>query len=325
MEKQKKVSILIPAYNHEEFVADCIESVLAQDYKNIEVLICDDKSSDKTYEIIRTYEKKLKERFQTVIIEQNKRNLGISANCNLIWKRATGDYYKFIASDDMLVKDAISRFVSFFEEHKDVDIVYSNIYEIDKDVKYSDIKKGCLYGKMFNKQQPMGKNLTSLLLGRCFIPAVSVMISKRTRNKYGIFNENLSFEDWEYWLRVSVDGNIQYMHTPTAFYRKLRTSASNFSQSQDGCKKYEEYTKDGMKILMLYKDFLTRESLKKFFESRIFLAYYLHDIKYIRKLNRSMKKNNLSISYKTKVKILLVELGLYDFIKNTYIVFCKLK
>ena len=135
----KLVSVLIPSYNHEKYVGDCLESVLAQTYSNIEVIICDDKSKDNTYEVIERYRQRLEEKFSRICIIENDNNLGIVKNCNKLISLAKGDYYKLLASDDMLRPDGIEKLVFFLESHKEHNMVYSYGDRIGENITFKDV------------------------------------------------------------------------------------------------------------------------------------------------------------------------------------------
>jgi glycosyltransferase involved in cell wall biosynthesis len=107
----KKVSIIIPVYNIKDYVADCIESVISQDYRNIQIIIVDDGSSDGSEGICDEYA--LKDERITVI---HKKNEGVSCARNDGIKAADGDYIYFLDGDDMLVPDAIGLLVNEIEK-----------------------------------------------------------------------------------------------------------------------------------------------------------------------------------------------------------------
>jgi glycosyltransferase involved in cell wall biosynthesis len=93
-----KVSVLIPTYNRAKFLAACLDSVLAQDYQNIEVLISDNHSSDNTPDIIKKYLSDSRVRYY-----RNETNMGVVANWKrLVYEHATGDYGKLLCDDDYL-------------------------------------------------------------------------------------------------------------------------------------------------------------------------------------------------------------------------------
>ena len=98
------VSVIIPVYNVEKYIDECLKSVVSQTYKNIEVIIINDGSTDKSEEIIRSYLDKYEN--ITYIYQQNK---GVSEARNLGLKNATGDYVLFVDSDDYIHKSMIEK------------------------------------------------------------------------------------------------------------------------------------------------------------------------------------------------------------------------
>ena len=113
MSKQPFVSIIIPCYNHEDFLDDCLASILNQTYQNIEILICDDCSPDNSYEKILSYKEKLENKFNNVVILKNEVNCGVTKNVNRMLKLAKGEFVKTIASDDSMAPNAISEMSGF--------------------------------------------------------------------------------------------------------------------------------------------------------------------------------------------------------------------
>ena len=106
---QPLVSVFLPTYNQDLYVAESINSVLSQDYENIEIIVGDDFSQDKTWDIVL----ELQARYSSKIkVFRNERNLGITGNCNEILKRCTGMYVAFFSGDDLLNPGKISKQVS---------------------------------------------------------------------------------------------------------------------------------------------------------------------------------------------------------------------
>ena len=109
------VSVCVPAYNHEKYVAESIQSIIDQDYKNIELIIINDGSKDKTDEVIKSYEQKCQERF--VRFEyRNRENKGLSSTLNEMLDWSKGKYFTGIASDDILLFNKISLLVYELEK-----------------------------------------------------------------------------------------------------------------------------------------------------------------------------------------------------------------
>lgn len=126
----KKVSVIVPVYNVEDYVEKCIDSILNQTYKNIELIIIDDNSTDSSYEKILKYNDKAK-------IYQNKQNKGLSYTRNLGISKVTGDYVSFIDSDDFIPSDFYEVLVNNIEKnHADISVCDINfITEYKKELK----------------------------------------------------------------------------------------------------------------------------------------------------------------------------------------------
>jgi hypothetical protein len=115
-----KVSVLIPTYNSEKHLAECLDTVLSQDFADMEILISDDFSSDGTIQIIRSYAA----RDQRIRWWRNAKNLGFVPNHNHVLEQAAGDYVKFIHADDKLLSNsAIRSMAEILDRHPSVVLV----------------------------------------------------------------------------------------------------------------------------------------------------------------------------------------------------------
>jgi len=118
-----KVSILIPVYNRENFIKRTIESALSQTYENIEIVVVDNKSTDKTWEFLQEYSMK----DQRIKIFQNEQNLGPVLNWKKCLEYSEGDYIKFLWSDDLISEDFLKKTVPILEKNEDIGFVYSKV------------------------------------------------------------------------------------------------------------------------------------------------------------------------------------------------------
>lgn len=104
--KSYKVSVIVPVYNKEAYLRACVDSILAQDYKNMEVILVDDASTDQSGSICDSYGRK--ERVRVL----HQENSGPTAACVAGMQAASGDYYMFVDSDDYVEPDMLSGMVS---------------------------------------------------------------------------------------------------------------------------------------------------------------------------------------------------------------------
>lgn len=132
MKRQPLVSILIPNYNYGHYLEYCLESVLNQTYKNIEVWFSDNASTDNSYEIAYEYRKKFAEKGIFFHINDNKRNVGSDKNSFIAARDAEGEYIYTLASDDAIKPTFIETCINIFEEYPNVGMVITNREEIDE-------------------------------------------------------------------------------------------------------------------------------------------------------------------------------------------------
>lgn len=230
------VSVCIPAYNHEKYIAETIESVINQDYMNLELIIINDGSKDKTDEVIKKYEQKCQKRF--VRFEyRNRENKGLSATLNEMVQWSKGKYFTACASDDMFLSTKVSLLVNSLEKlSEDYAVAFGNAIFINDNSNeiYIDVNTGGLSrqeeGTKFfldfqvlqrNCDLKTGKNFGSyetLLIGN-YLPAMSFLIKLNKIKEVGAWTSGNTIEDWEMWLKLSKNYKFSYIDEPVALYR----------------------------------------------------------------------------------------------------------
>ena len=136
------VSVVIPVYNSEKFLAESIESVLNQTYKNIEVITIDDGSTDKSLDILQQFSDKI------TVISQPNQGLAVALNAGI--KKIHGKWFKWFSPDDVLYPDAIEILVNEAKKLQENTIIYSNWELIDeKNKKLRDFSESN-YNKLSN-------------------------------------------------------------------------------------------------------------------------------------------------------------------------------
>lgn len=136
MEK-KTASIIIPVYNVEDYVLECLSSIAAQTYQGgVECILVDDCSTDKSVDVIRQFikEDKSKVEFKVILQERNQRQ-GIARNVGL--KNAKGDYILFVDSDDVLSRNCLEVMFNEVEKHPDVDYVLCSMTDMEGHISFS--------------------------------------------------------------------------------------------------------------------------------------------------------------------------------------------
>lgn len=308
-------SIMVPVYNEENYIEDCLNSIYSQTYRDIELLIANDCSTDRTLEIIREWIDKHKERFVECKVFQNKTNLGISKNFNLLLREARGKYLKSLAGDDMLMPDAIEKEVGYFKENPDADIVYANALMIGPQDRYPlDRLKTFKY---FFETVPQYENgIAEALFKADVIPAPTVMLVSRTIERFGLYREDLVFEDWEYWLRLATSGGtIGYMDYPVVGYRELEISGSHYGKGREEEKRYNRIIDSEVRLLNDYKDKVKDASMDGYWNRTLKLCI---DRGYKNTIKSILKSQKIRLEPVTRMMLVSYRLHLYRYMSRIW-------
>ena len=221
------VTAIVLCYNQGRFVVEALESLRAQTYPNLHLVVIDDCSKDDSVEVIRNW---LDRFWPSAVFLAHTANMGVCRTCNDGLAQAKGKYLRLIAADDRWVPGSLLRQVEVMEaDPDDVGVLYSDAYRIDE--------TGELLPRMFIESfrsftvLPEGRIFDTLLEGN-FIPAPTALVRRQCFETVGAFDEDLVFEDWDMWLRISRQFKFRYSPEPAAFYRTVQTSMSNTLSSE---------------------------------------------------------------------------------------------
>ena len=212
-----KVTIVIPVYNGEKYVKYAIDSALAQTYKNLEILVINDGSVDRTDEIVKSYGRKIR--------YIKKENGGVSSALNLAIKEMRGEYFSWLSHDDTYEPNKIEREIEFLKDNNYLGkkvIVFSDYYLIDKKGKLiTESKK--------DHEEIVKKPEYSLLKGH--INGLTLLIPKEAFDECGEFNADLSCaQDYEMWWKMMNKGykfvHIQETLVSTRWHKEQTTQTS---------------------------------------------------------------------------------------------------
>ena len=231
---QPLVSVVIPCYNHEKFVQDCIQSVIDQTYQNIELIIIDDGSKDSSVEIIEKMLPACEQRFVRFEF-RNRPNKGLSATLNesIAWSK--GKYFAALASDDIILKNKINLQVKYMEENPKTTAVFGSANYIDENnnIKTLDQLKQQEY--VFDK----------IFLNECQFYAPTQLMRKSTLDEVGGYDPDILVEDWYMWLKMAEKGSVYCLSDTFANYR---------IHSNNTTKNSKFIYDNNMKTLSFYKD-----------------------------------------------------------------------
>lgn len=273
------VSIGILCFNQAEYLVETLNSIHNQSYKNIEILIVDDCSSDNSLEVAKEW---IDKNNVTCKIYEHVHNKGVTYSSNELLFNSKGKYFSLIASDDIMYENKIENQVKALEQvDEKFAFLYSDALIIDE--------KGFSQGEYFiekckggNFSPPSGFIFNELLLNN-FIPIMSCLFKVKYLKDIGGFDENLSYEDYDLLLRLSSKYEALYSSYCSVKYRVHRQNATRKLVSDIGLNstfnlllkhvnldngKYKKIIKNKLDLILLemynLKSLFLKTSLKKY-------------------------------------------------------------
>lgn len=240
------VSIITTTYKHQEFIADTINSILSQKYKDRELLIGDDSPDDETWNIIQSYVEKYPDKIKA---RHHNPNKWIVENTNFLLSQinSQSEYVAFLEWDDLYTPDNLLEKIKIFDKYDDIAIVYNDISFINKD---NEIILQSLFSQrniQYYKNEiiPIEKYVLSKAWPICSWS--SGMFRKKYLNQYTINNvlpekKSYSVSDRDIYFQISTQHKIYYINKQLTKYRRHSDNLSAIGS----------WTSDDMKILLQY-------------------------------------------------------------------------
>lgn len=257
------ISIITPCYNNSDTIIETLESIKNQVFKDFELIIINDGSSDNSAEIITNYISKNK---NLNIYLYSTANNGPSKSRNLGSSYAKGTYIMFLDADDKIESTYISKCISYLENNTSMNLVYS-------EAEFFEAKKGKWDLKEFE--------MPNFLIDNC-IPIFCV-IRINVFEKVGKFDENLNYtEDWELWIRIIKEFGGVYRIPEVLFYYRKRKSKNSLTDTENKDdiseksrlyiynKHYEFYKKNNLGLVTL----ITSVENNNYYKQKYFNIWY---------------------------------------------------
>lgn len=308
-------TIIITHYNQEQYIFEAINSVLNQNYSNIELLIADDCSKEFSKEKIFDYIEKSKgENIKNVEFIINSENLGTVKTLNKAIKKAKGKYISFFAADDMLNNGyVIENYVKAFKKYNKK-IITGQCFEYDKFLKenkgpYVDVKRA------LKNNKKSAQNLYIEMFKYCLYASGATAYDASVFKEYGYFDEKYKLvEDWTYWLFILRKGvMIHFINYPILNHRE--GGVSHYTEN-DLPPHVKVYFKDLLSATTdvvndMPKDISDMKKLSIYKRAKELFDYYLENIKETNKktyydelIKKSMDKefkNPKTVKFKAKI------------------------
>lgn len=221
------VSIPVITYNSSKTVLETLESIKAQTYQNIELIISDDRSTDDTVAICKQWMSENTNRFARIVVLESPINKGVSANANRAEEECKGEWVKGIAGDDILFPECIFSFISYVMQHDSASFVFSRAKGFsDYDGKRNWFNTDHLY-EFFSWADDEQKQFL-LQVGNC-LPASTFFYNKDKMRTLGVRNDERIplLEDYPKWINIlSKGGHFDFIDKELVGYRYHSSSLS---------------------------------------------------------------------------------------------------
>ena len=219
------VSILIPLYNHENFVIQCLQSILLDDYKYKEIIIVDDFSKDDSFSVVLEWMES-NNIVYPITLEKNTSNIGICRTFNRLVKLSKGKYIIPLASDDCLIPGSIEKRLKYLKINNDKMAVFGDCHVIDSqnNIVY-DSSLEDLHAANINNFRTKNGMLREIILNWSVV-GPSFLIDRRAYDKFGFYDERLKIEDWDFYLRLASRNMIGFVNTKVGLYRIHKNNVS---------------------------------------------------------------------------------------------------
>lgn len=283
--KEPLISIIVVTYNSAKYILETLESAKAQTYKNIELIVSDDCSTDDTVTICGLWLKNNKERFVRSELITSDKNTGISANCNRGFNVAQGEWIKYIAGDDTLEPNCIEVYLECSCTNRYAYVFHSNAFFYANSFEQINLMESIDYSKYrFNNSNITVHEQRQILLRLNPVIAGTVFIHRTAFNKAGLFDEeNRNWEDRPMWLKFTSKGiKMHFVDKKLINYRLTKDSITENFLFRD--KLYSDFELERDKII-----------LKKFISELPFIERYIKTIEIKRKCllqSIGLNKNN---------------------------------
>lgn len=222
------VSVIMPAYNARPFIAESIQSVLGQNYQNIELIVVDDGSNDGTPE--------LAEQFGSRVNVLRQKNAGPAAARNRGMAAARGKFLAFLDADDVWLPGKVTLQVQYLETHPDVGVVFGTFvrWYARPDGSFSGPPPPVNMDSLFNLVPEQSGWIYKALLFDNVIHIITAMIRREVIEKVGWLDESLATgEDYDFWLRVSQQFRSDKLARTLAYYRMHAASITQVPRKEN--------------------------------------------------------------------------------------------
>lgn len=233
------ISVIMPAYNAENYIAEAIRSILEQTYENLELIIVEDCSSDGTLDVIKQF-------YDTrITLIENEENHGVAYSTNRAIQSAKGKYLALLDDDDIAIKDRLELQVNYLEEHSEISVLGGRAQYIDE------------FGRVFREDGERKHNpryIKSMLLLNAVGFCNGTVMMRRTffiENELWYKEHCYGMQDHRFYIEASKYGNISTVDQFLLQYRvhdKNETSKNMNIFWEERAKTYAQFQRDSLEL-----------------------------------------------------------------------------
>jgi glycosyltransferase involved in cell wall biosynthesis len=223
MTKKPTVSIILPSYNQGQYIAETIDSVLAQIFDDFELIIIDNASTDNSAKVIKQYSDK------RIHFLANKENIALVGSLNKGIDLAKGKYIAYICADDKWHRDKLTKQVQYLDTHQDISAIFTRVQVINQSG--NNVKIIHPYQRVFSQKLPTTATawLQQFFFRRNCLCFPSILIRSDIQKKVGKFDpRHQILLDLDMWVRILKNYQIDILEEKLTYFR---TGASSFSSS----------------------------------------------------------------------------------------------
>lgn len=230
----QKVDILLATYNGEKYIKEQVESILNQTYENIQIIISDDCSTDKTRQVLKEYENNEK-----IKIFYQEKNLGYVKNFEFLLKQVESNLYMLSDQDDVWKKEKVEKSVEKIESEK-LDLVFGDLEVVDENLNtlYKSYNR---YMHLIHKIKKYQKDYRLQYLYNC-MTGCTIISRKNWIDKVLPFPTNSKYMIHDYWLGlvIALNGKVGYIEEPYILYRQHGKNQVGSKKASKTASKLEE-------------------------------------------------------------------------------------
>lgn len=276
------ISVVLPTYNGSKYIKQSIESIINQTYKEWELIVIDDCSTDDTNKIVQEYT--LKD--NRIKLYKNETNKRLPASLNTGFAKTSGEYLTWTSDDNIYKENAFEKMIEYFQLNSDVGFVFSNMTIIDEN------------GNIKQKNSYIPSSMEEIKYKN--IVGASFMYKREVYKTIGDYDTSkFLIEDYDYWLRISRKFKIGFINDSLYFYRTHSgslTESKNSQMLEAKIKLYEEELSNDKN--------LSKESTALIYNELAIASLGIGNYKQMKKYVKMFKSINISnVSLNKKVKI----------------------